>query len=208
MNRELNTELLIPVMNSQAQKHRKLIRAMPHNQPNRYFDTLDLNNLTLDKALHHSGEMQTHTLNVNPFSKKSIDKNMHTYIHDLPSKKFLERRITNKDLKNNKNSARNNSNADRLESISLARVSRENRRSEDHSFADRSHGKLKYASISKEKAGSGLDRYHRSSMSSPYTDGVEERRRAISRTHDTVTLKQAAGSSSARALESGKKLYK
>lgn len=100
-----------------------------------------------------------------------------------------------KDFKNTSRKTRRNSNADKIESVTLVRASRQNKGSRDHSFADSSQGRLKYMSTNKEKTSSVLDRYRRSSLSSPYKDDLEEKRRAISRTHDTVSLKQPINNS-------------
>lgn len=66
---------------------------------------------------------------MNPFGKKTIEKSLQTYVNDLPSKKFLEKKITAKDLKYSSRSKKH-SNADKSEFVSLARASRANRKSE------------------------------------------------------------------------------
>ena len=96
-----------------------------------------------------------------------------------------------KDLKNSSRRNKRNSSVDKIESVTLVRASRQSRHSREYSFVDSSQGRLKYMSTAgKDKPETVLDRYRRSSLSSPYKDNFDEKRRAISRTHDTVTLKQ------------------
>lgn len=156
-------------------------------------------------------------MTLNPFSKKSIERTLQAYANDLPSRKFLDRRLTLKDgkgkdkEKESSRKSRRSSNADRMESVTLVRASKQEKEKmkhvRDYSFAETSQGRLKYASLTKDKAGSVLDRYRRSSLSSPYKDEMEEKRRAISRTHDTVSLKQPINISP-NLIEIGKRLFK
>lgn len=175
---------------------------MPQQAQTRYFETLDMKppDAPADFKLLHNA------VTLNPFSKKSIEKTMQAYVNDLPQKKFLERRITSKDLKNNSRS-KMDSNLEKMQSVTLVRASRQDQKSREHSFVEYSQGKLKHYSISKEKTHSVLDRYRRSSLSSPYKDGFDEKRRTISRTHDTVSLKQPI-QNTASILETAKRLYK
>ena len=125
------------------QKHRKLIRAV-QQVPARYFETVEMK--AMDQPIDF--KPSPHTVTLNPFAKKSIEKTLHAYVNDLPQRKFLERRITTKDLKNSDRNRRH-SNVERIESVTLVRASRHDRKSRENSFVEYSLGKLKYTSMSK-----------------------------------------------------------